>query len=227
MPSTKSRVCYAPRVQSTRARIIELLRKAGAATVDDITVQLALAPATVRRHLDVLLRDGLLEMRSERVPLGRPHFVFSLTVDGMEVFPAHHMHLVVAVLEAVLALTPDDTSGKSGREVAVLVFNRLADELVARCRPVVTAPDVPRRVEQALEVLAAMGMEFETSRDDEGFLVRGGICPCTRLLSETRECSHEAVMLAELVGTPVERTAAAEEQGSPQYIVRTRPAGVL
>jgi predicted ArsR family transcriptional regulator len=214
-------------VQSTRARIVELLRADGGATVDDITHALDLAPATVRRHLDVLLRDGLVEMRSERVPLGRPHFVFRLTETGQDALPRHQMHLVVALLQSILALTPEDTRGRSGRDVAPLVFDRLVEHLVAGCRPVVTAPDLDRRVEQALEVLADAGLEFDLATCDDGFVVHGGSCLCARLLPGLGECGHELDLLAGLLGASVERMDGPESSNSPAYLVRTGAQGVL
>ena len=214
-------------MQSTRARIIELLRVVGGATVDDITNELALAPATVRRHLDVLLRDGLVEMRSERVPLGRPHFVFTATERGLEALPGHQMHLIAAVLDAILTLTPADTESKSGKEVASLVFDRLAEHVVSRCRPVVTSPELARRVEQAVEVLADAGLDFEMATCEEGYVVQGGGCPCMRLLSGSGECVHEAGVLAGLIGVGVERMAAPEAANSRSYLVRSGSAGVL
>jgi len=214
-------------VQSTRARIIELLRAVGGATVDDITNELVLAPATVRRHLDVLLRDGLVEMRSERVPLGRPHFVFTLTERGMEALPGHQMHLIAAVLDAILALTAAETEGKSGKEVAALVFDRMAEQVVSSCRPVVSALELDRRIEQAVEVLTEAGLGFEMASCDEGYVLQGGGCPCMRLLSGSGECGHEAGVLTGLIGVGVERLEAPEVTNSRSYLVRSGAAGVL
>ena len=214
-------------MQSTRARIVELLRADGGATVDGITHALALAPATVRRHLDVLLRDGLVEMRSERVPLGRPHYVFQLTETGQEALPRHQMHLVVALLQAVLALTPEDTRDRTGREVAALVFDRLVEHLVAGCRSVVTAPNLDRRVEQALEVLSDAGLEFDLAPSDEGFVVQGGNCLCTRLLPGLGDCGHELDVLVGLLGASVERLHGPESPNSSVYLVRKGARGVL
>jgi predicted ArsR family transcriptional regulator len=208
-------------VQSTRGRIIELLRRSGGATVDDITNSLALAPATVRRHLDVLLRDGLVEMRSERVPLGRPHFVFRLTETGLESVPRHQMHLVATVIDAILELAPSDTEGHDGKEVAALVFDRLAEHLVAQCQGEVTASELNRRVEQAVEVLSEAGLDFDFAPCAEGYLVQGAGCPCMRLLTGSGECVHEAGVLSGLIGTEVERVESPEVVNSRAYLVRT------
>jgi predicted ArsR family transcriptional regulator len=170
-----------------------------------------------------LLRDGLVEMRSERVPLGRPHFVFSLTSIGLDTVLGHQMHLVSAVLDTILDLTPADTTGKAGKQIAALVFDRLAEHLVVRCRGVVTAPDVDRRVEQAVEVLAVAGIDFELEPCEEGYRVQGAGCPCERLLHGAGECCHEAAVLSGLIGLEVERVEGGETEASRAYLVRTCP----
>jgi predicted ArsR family transcriptional regulator len=159
-------------------------------------------------------------MRSERVPLGRPHFVFTLTENGRESLPGHQLHLVAAVIEAVRDLSPADTQGRTGREVAALVFERFSARLVAQCRRVVTASDLDSRVEQTLEVLSVAGLEFELDRCEEGYLVRGGACPCTRLLTSAEACGHEAGVLSGLIGSEVVMVQAAGNHESPAYLVR-------
>jgi predicted ArsR family transcriptional regulator len=206
-------------VQTTRASIVELLR-GGGATVEVITSVLELAPATVRRHLDVLLRDGLVDIRSERLPLGRPHFVFTLSDAGLEVLPGHQFHFVYAALEQVLALTPEDTAGLSGKGIAVLVFDRLAEALLSQCQPAITAAGTPRRIEQALDLLIGAGVEFEFSVRDEACIISGPGCPCPRLLTGVAECPHETGMLSALLGVPVERRAGQTATESRSFVVQ-------
>ena len=44
-------------METTRQTILGILRR-HKATVDDLTTELGLAPATVRRHLDILAREA-------------------------------------------------------------------------------------------------------------------------------------------------------------------------
>ena len=206
-------------MQTTRASIVELLR-GGGATVEVITSVLALAPATVRRHLDVLLRDGLVDIRSERLPLGRPHFVFTLSDAGLEALPSHQFHFAYTALEQVLALTPEDTAGLSGKAIAVLVFDRLAEALLSQCQPAITAAGTARRIEQTLDVLIGAGIEFEFSARDEGYIISGPGCPCPRLLTGIDECPHEVEMLSALIGVPVERRPGQAATGSRSFVVQ-------
>ena len=66
-------------MDGTRAGMVELLQHCNGLTVEALTESLGLAAATVRRHLDVLQRDGHVEREAVRRSTGRPHYVFKLT----------------------------------------------------------------------------------------------------------------------------------------------------
>ena len=72
--------------QSTRARVARLILENGPVTAAALGTTLGLTPAAVRRHLDVLVDDGLVEARTRRVyghrGRGRPARVFALTDAG-------------------------------------------------------------------------------------------------------------------------------------------------
>ena len=64
-------------METTRQTILGILRRRKA-TISDVTGQLGLAPATVRRHLDILARDGHVDVTQVRRQTGRPHHLFSI-----------------------------------------------------------------------------------------------------------------------------------------------------
>ena len=47
----------------TRDRVAQLLLERGAATAAELGAQLGLSPAAIRKHLDAMLADGLVEAR--------------------------------------------------------------------------------------------------------------------------------------------------------------------
>ena len=53
--------------QSTRARIARLILENGPVTAASLGTSLGLTPAAVRRHLDHLLREGMIDTRLARV----------------------------------------------------------------------------------------------------------------------------------------------------------------
>src|ERR1700675_1326971 len=57
--------------RSTRARIARLILENGPVTASGLSTRLNLTPAAVRRHLDNLLADGMIETRTARRPASR------------------------------------------------------------------------------------------------------------------------------------------------------------
>ncbi len=120
-------------MDGTRASIIELLRQGDGLTVEALTESLGLAAATVRRHLDVLQRDGYVERQAVRRSTGRPHYAFTLTQAGRDLAPGHYVGVTELLLSELLALTEEDTRGKDGAAVALLAFERMNDALLRVC----------------------------------------------------------------------------------------------
>ena len=126
------------RVEGTRSAILEILRRRSTVGVDDLARELELAGATVRRHLDVLLRDDYVAVTQERGRTGRPRHIFSLTEAGAELFPHHYVRLTHRLLEEIVGLRTEETSGRDGVAIADQVFTkmseRLANELMSASR---------------------------------------------------------------------------------------------
>ena len=65
--------------RSTRARVARLILELGPSTAASLGTRLGLTPAAIRRHLDNLLADGMIETRIARTygsrgrEIGRAH----------------------------------------------------------------------------------------------------------------------------------------------------------
>ncbi|HLG11490.1 MAG TPA: ArsR family transcriptional regulator [Dehalococcoidia bacterium] len=193
-------------MEGTRVRIVELLRQRGKATVEDLTRVLDLAPATVRRHLDVLQRDGQVALESVRRATGRPHYVFRLTQAGRNLLPGHYIGLTARTIRELLSLRPADTQGKDGRGVALLTFERMTSSLLQACERRVTASKLPERLREAIDALAEGGIVVEAAAKRGGYLLKVRDCPC-RWADSTREgaCKQAEALLGRLIKTTVRR----------------------
>ena len=60
---------------STRDTILEAIKQANEATVDDLAKAADVSPVTVRHHLNSLQAEGLLRTHSVRRKVGRPYYV--------------------------------------------------------------------------------------------------------------------------------------------------------
>ena len=68
-------------MQTTRQRILEILKEKRQATVEELSEELELTPVTVRHHLEILRGEGLISAPSvlRRPGPGRPQHTYALT----------------------------------------------------------------------------------------------------------------------------------------------------
>ena len=95
----------------TRDAIARLILEHGPATASTLSQALALTPAGIRRHLDLLVADGILEARDPRDSSirgrGRPSKVFLMTDMGRAKFEHTYDDLAVSALKFMAAHSGD------------------------------------------------------------------------------------------------------------------------
>lgn len=210
------------RVESTRERILAILRRHGEAGVNELALEIELAAATVRRHLDVLLRDGHVGVAQQRGRTGRPRYVFSLTEAGAELFPHHYVRLTHRLVDEIMSLDARETEGRDGRALTQLVFDRMSERLVREYAPRIREGSLESRARRVTELLAEEGLDFEVTAGANGevrLLGRG--CPCGRLRQQQLEaagredaCTHDRSLLSRLLGCELEPLDPDEVGGS-------------
>ena len=95
----------------TRDAIARSVLENGPSTAVTLGERLALTPAGIRRHLDLLIADGILEAREPHQALsrgrGRPSKVFVMTDFGREKFQHSYDDLAVAALKFMATQSGD------------------------------------------------------------------------------------------------------------------------
>jgi len=190
-------------METTRQTILGILRRRGA-SVDDLTKELGLAPATVRRHLDILARDGHVDVAQVRRPTGRPHYLFSLSESGEDLFPKHYVRITNRLIEEIVALEPEETADCSGADLANLVFEKMAQRLAQRVAPHVHGADLAERITAVTDALSEEGIAFDVEERQGGYLLIGRGCPCPRAAGRQRQvCAHDQRLLSTLLAADV------------------------
>ena len=113
--------------RSTRNRVARSILDHGPSTVADLAERLGLTQAAVRRHLDALVGEQVVEAREKRVygarTRGRPAKVFALTDCGRDAFDQSYDSLAVEALRWIalfrLALPDVILRYAGGREVTL------------------------------------------------------------------------------------------------------------
>ena len=218
MPTPAAATAGAER--GTRARIARLILENGPVTAAGLSTRTGLTPAAVRRHLDHLLADGMIEIRTKRRPAsrgrGRPAKLFAITDAGRSAFVHAYDDLAASALRFLA-----EAAGPGA--VAEFARRQLADT-ERRYRPVVEAAGPDQRVQALAGALSADGYAASAStapvrsgRERAGQL--GGAdargeqlcqhhCPVAHVAAEFPQlCEAETEAFARLLGTPVQRLA--------------------
>ncbi|MFS2293297.1 MAG: winged helix-turn-helix transcriptional regulator, partial [Actinomadura sp.] len=120
--------------RDTRARVARLILEHGPVTASALGERVGLTPAAVRRHLDALLAEGMIEVRKARAPQarrgrGRPAKWFAITDAGRSAFVHAYDDLATSALRFL--------AEKAGAHAVAEFARRQIADLERRYRPVV------------------------------------------------------------------------------------------
>jgi predicted ArsR family transcriptional regulator len=190
----------------TRDRVAELLLACGPATAAELGAELGLSPAAIRRHLDAMLADGLVEPieRPPRGPRGRgrPAKAFRLTDAAREAFPHTYDGIATAALRWI--------ARHAGRDAVGAFAAEQVSSLEQRCRTAMAgAGDDPMaRAEALAGALTSEGYAASASVIASGGQLCQHHCPVAHVAVEFPQlCEAETEVISRLVGTHVQRLA--------------------
>ncbi|GAA4895411.1 putative ArsR family transcriptional regulator [Stackebrandtia albiflava] len=190
----------------TRQRVAELLLENGRATARQLAAALGISQVAVRRHLDAMAADGLVEHREPQAAAGRgrgrPARTYRLTEAARETFGHHYDDMATQALRWI---------HRHGGPAAVSAF---AAEQVApleeRCRTAMDgADDHPvARASALARALSAEGYVATAKALANGGQLCQHHCPVAHVAAEFPQlCEAETQVIGRLVGHHVQRLA--------------------
>jgi predicted ArsR family transcriptional regulator len=206
-------------MKSTRELMRDLLAAHSEATVADITRELGLNAANIRRHLEVMRAEGLVDVRIQRNEVGRPSYVYRLT-ERAEEMTAHYPRLVDRMFRRIAQLPADQAS--TGQRLMSQVFDGVAEDIAGVYRLQVTGATVGERVAETSAALKDEGIVDHWRKDDDGFHLMNTSCPYRKAAeSSDAPCHADHRVVEMLVGAPVEQVSRVVD-GKPmcEYVVR-------
>ena len=191
-------------MQTTKQQLLALLKRTGSVTVDEAAGALTIASMTTRQHLVDLENDGLVRAEKVRRKAGRPHYLYSLTPKGDEMFPRRYDLLAQIFLDEVGTLRPAEIEGLDADAKRTLLIKRTANRLADRYRVQAEGRSLAERVAAVTDVLHRLGGFAEWRPTDAGFEIRDYSCVFAGLVSEQRsDCEWHVHLLSQLLGGPV------------------------
>ncbi|MFI5733182.1 helix-turn-helix transcriptional regulator [Kribbella sp. NPDC051587] len=192
------------RDESTRDRVARSILTNGPSSAAVLAERLELTPAAVRRHLDHLLDEGLVESREERVygprGRGRPAKVFVLTDSGRHAFHQAYDDLAATALQFIAEAGGDEAVAEFARRRAVEVGQRYRELIDA-------APDSDK-ADALAQALTGDGYAASTAVQGQGTQLCQHHCPVAHVAEQFPQlCEAETEVFATLLGRHVQRLA--------------------
>jgi len=193
-------------VHAVRKHILEILKEANGATVAELADKLAMAPVSVRHHLDILQGDNLIlvERIERKGNVGRPQLIYALTEDATSYFPNNFAALAGNLVRQLKQILP--------QEQVECAFRSLAHELAGELsREDLAEVTFEMRLERVTTFLNERGYlaHWEQAGDspEAGYLLHKCNCPYAGVAGQHSElCLMDQTLMDDLLGKPSKRT---------------------
>lgn len=193
----------------TRDAIARLILEHGPATASTLSQALALTPAGIRRHLDLLVADGILEARDPRDSSirgrGRPSKVFLMTDIGRTKFEHTYDDLAVSALKFMAT--------HSGDHLVAAFAESRAQEIEAKAteyfsQHVNKGSGKEDTVAALADFLTEQGYAASVEERGSGEEICQHHCPIAHVAAAYPQlCEAETQAFSRLLGTHVQRLA--------------------
>jgi predicted ArsR family transcriptional regulator len=190
---------------ATRAAIVDRLHRAGPHSATELADHLGISEVATRRHIGVLLAEGLVEEREQRASGGRPAACFGLTERAGRLFPQSYDRFANEVLDFLTA--------EHGRDGLLAFLRWRVDREVGALTDAVQDGPLEERVRRLADALTSAGFVADVL-PAEGATVDGALptlqlvqhhCVIQEVAREHPEvCNYEAAAFSRALGADVQ-----------------------
>src|SRR5262249_36112593 len=186
-------------LKESRSAIIDLLKINGAMSVEQLADEMEVSKVNVRRHLNLLESDGLIDYEIERHDRGRPRHIYFLTHKACCLFPQIYDEFACDVLVQLQRMFGDEGVQR--------VLNARAEELIEQLKQELAGLDFDERVKRLAKVMSAKGYLAEARKMRDGtYRLRQRNCPTERVaVSHPHICEEELRVYREALNCEVTR----------------------
>jgi predicted ArsR family transcriptional regulator len=200
-------------MQGTRDRILAYICERREARAEELAEEFGITVAAVRRHLDNLRADGLVDVRSIKQATGRPYHEYFPTAKATQTIPPAYADLLERMLRSL---------GERD-DVIATVMTSVAESLASKHRE--EMPDSAAIEEAIAQVTASLRSEgiLEAWRAEaDGFHLLNTSCPYHKAAEiSSLPCESDRKAIELLLGLDVEQLNRIVD-GAPccEYLVR-------
>ena len=186
----------------TRDAVAKSILENGPSTAAVLGQRLGITPAGIRRHLDHLVEENILQAREPHSALirgrGRPSKVFVMTDFGRQKFEHSYDDLAVSALKFM--------SAQSGEHLVKAFAQSRADEIQRKASVVISKKS--HKTQALATFLTEQGYAASVEVRGQGEEICQHHCPIAHVAAEFPElCEAETAAFSALLGTHVQRLA--------------------
>jgi len=183
--------------ESTDRSLLDLIRRHGPLTVDEMGDRLGVTATAVRNRLTRLVSAGMVVRQSEPAGRGRPKHVYQASALAHKRLGQNYADLAVILWDEMMRTVED-------RKLRRVLFGRITERLAELYRAQVTGVDWERRLVELGTVLHGQGIETEVTWGGDGGLLpvlKQHSCPYYELAEADRGvCAMERKMFEKVLG---------------------------
>ncbi len=183
----------------TRQDILNILHERRQADINDLSLALGLSPVTIHYHINVLQRDGLLEVKALRQGVGRPKNVFALRDAAFEKFPQSYHRLSDRLLDLLKSrLTETDLQQ---------LFERIGQDIAAEHAAALDGKSLEQKIDMLIDLLGEEGFMSRLEKVGvDQFVLTQYNCPYQYVVTRHPEvCELDLQLMNSALGTSVTR----------------------
>ncbi len=187
-------------MHDTRWAVLELIKAQGQASVASLAEALDVSPITIRHHLGTLQGEGLIKVEAERLHVGRPKHLYSVTEAAQRYFPNKYHVLVDRLL--------DELKSKLPPSQVEAIIDGMAASVAARYNTQRVDGTIEERLQHLVEVLGEEGFMAAVSRVDGNTVLTELNCPYLYVGQRHPEvCRIDQTLIRQVLGADVEQTS--------------------
>jgi predicted ArsR family transcriptional regulator len=200
-------------VHSTRDLVLEHVIERRETRVEDLAAELGITTAAVRRHLENLRADGLVDVRAVKQATGRPFHAYFATEKATQSVPPAYADLLERMLRSL----------GEREDVIGPVMASVAESLASKHRHEVAGLSAEELAAQVTMSLRSEGILEEWRAEADGIHLVNGRCPYHKAAEISKlPCESDRKAIELLLGHEVEQLNRIVD-GAPccEYLVRT------
>lgn len=202
---------------STRMQIMMMLKTEGGLTVSEIAERLGVTEMAVRRHMNQLERDQLIEPQLLRKSMGRPSNQYFLTERSEQYFPKMYASFTMEILK--------DLEENYGTDMIKSIFKNREKRLLEEHFSAFQGKSLDEKVRLLAELQDEKGYMVKWEKEDEGvYRFVECNCPISQVASVYNQaCQCEMDWFCKLLDAEVEQIECKAQGGQNcVYFIRER-----